>query len=100
MGGNMDSEICSLTKHEHEFVRVEFVLFFVWGCSLQQLYLSGNCLQQLWYPDSSSSTADHHHKDTEFKPFAALRCLLLAGNKISEWSSVDALDQFPALEVL
>ncbi|CAK9214483.1 unnamed protein product [Sphagnum troendelagicum] len=66
--------------------------------SLQQLYLSGNCLQQLWYPDSSSSTADHHHKDTEFKPFAALRCLLLAGNKISEWSSVDALDQFPALE--
>jgi hypothetical protein len=26
--------------------------------------------------------------------------VMAAGNKISEWSSVDALDQFPALEVL
>jgi hypothetical protein len=26
--------------------------------------------------------------------------MMAAGNKILEWSSVDALDQFPALEVL
>jgi hypothetical protein len=80
MGGNTDSEICILTKHEHEyeFVRVRVCFVFLFGGQLvAQLYLSGNCLQQLWYADSSSSTADHYHKDTEFKPLATLRCLLL-----------------------
>jgi len=31
MGGNMDSEICSLTKHEHEFVKVKVCAIFFFG---------------------------------------------------------------------
>ncbi len=29
MGGNMDFEICSLTKHEHEFVKMKVCVVFL-----------------------------------------------------------------------
>lgn len=120
-------------------------------CSLEQLYLSGNSLKDLFYPSLSSHSIDPHNENDRL-PFASLRCLLLGNphkiflpsisasiplclacsfwsseyrarfmwldvhvygseliivhgimsagrNQISDWPAVDALDQFPALQV-
>eukprot|EP00250_Pteridium_aquilinum_P007031 c16829_g1_i2 orf=48-1721(+) len=58
--------------------------------SLEQLQVSRNKLKHIFYPDTTTGCAD--------KPFKSLCCLLLAGNAIEDWGSVDALNQFPNLK--
>ncbi|KAG0628577.1 hypothetical protein M758_1G036700 [Ceratodon purpureus] len=70
--------------------------------SLEQLNVNGNKLPEIFYPDSSSKSDNAHAIDeggrASLTPFSTLRCLLLGGNQISDWPSVDALDQFPSLQ--
>eukprot|EP01018_Ginkgo_biloba_P011056 Gb_40252 [translate_table: standard] len=70
---------------------------------LEQLHLSHNMLKHIFYPDSpkvnhDSSNANGLKNDFQ-KPFENLRCLLLGGNKIEDWASVDSLNSFPSLTV-
>lgn len=60
--------------------------------SLEQLQVGHNKLKQIFYP------VDIGDNDRSFKPFVSLHCLLLAGNRIEGWDSVDALNQFPNLK--
>jgi hypothetical protein len=69
--------------------------------SLEQLYVNGNKLRQISYPDSSSKNdkvLGTNEGDWILMPFPNLRCLLLGRNQLSDWPSIDALDQFPSLQ--
>ncbi|KAH7435246.1 hypothetical protein KP509_06G056000 [Ceratopteris richardii] len=58
--------------------------------SLEQLQVSYNELKEIFYPKETGHGWDK-------RPFVSLRCLLLAGNAIDNWSSFDALNMFPNL---
>ncbi|KAI5065360.1 hypothetical protein GOP47_0020055 [Adiantum capillus-veneris] len=58
--------------------------------SLEQLQVSHNRLKKFYYPDWAGSEENQ-------RPFLSLRCLLLAGNAIEDWGSIDALNLFPKL---
>lgn len=68
---------------------------------LEQLHLSNNMLKQIIYLqpqklDHCLSNA-HEPQNGQHKLFEKLRCLLLGGNKIEDWASIDALNLFPSL---
>ncbi|XP_073277016.1 tubulin-folding cofactor E [Primulina huaijiensis] len=54
--------------------------------SLEQLFLSNNELNRIWYPDCGG-----------YNHFKSLCGLLLANNKIEDLESVDSLNSFPSL---
>ncbi|MCO5609283.1 hypothetical protein L7F22_063509 [Adiantum nelumboides] len=58
--------------------------------SLEQLQVSHNGLKQIYYPEGAGCVENQ-------RPFMSLRCLLLAGNAIDDWGSIDALNLFPKL---
>lgn len=67
---------------------------------LEQLFLNNNCINHIWYPDhnSLSEPPDSHELLGEsLRPFQNLRCLLVGGNKIEDFSSIDTLNLFPNL---
>lgn len=69
--------------------------------SLEQLNLNGNKLLQIFYPDPFGKGDDASATskgECPVTPFPTLRCLLLGRNKLSDWSSIDALDRFPSLQ--
>ncbi|KAJ7519701.1 hypothetical protein O6H91_20G051600 [Diphasiastrum complanatum] len=68
--------------------------------SLEQLLLSGNEIQKIYYPETSSINKDASSRNKQTvpsRPFEKLRSLLIGRNKIEDWTSVDALDSFPSL---
>ncbi|XP_027094567.1 tubulin-folding cofactor E-like isoform X2 [Coffea arabica] len=66
--------------------------------SLEQLLLNKNSLNQIWYPEHSTSDgAGNESLGRNFKPFQSLRCLLLGGNNIKDLPSVDSVNSFPSL---
>lgn len=68
---------------------------------LEQLHLSNNMLKNIFYLQHQK--LDHclsnepEPRNAQHKPFENLRCLLLGGNKIEDWASIDALNLFPSL---
>ncbi|XP_027092238.1 tubulin-folding cofactor E [Coffea arabica] len=66
--------------------------------SLEQLLLNKNSLNEIWYPEHSTSDgAGNESVGRNFKPFQSLHCLLLGGNNIKDLASVDSLNSFPSL---
>lgn len=63
--------------------------------SLEQLYVGCNRLKKIFYPANFDGCGDG---GCNFKPFISLRCLLLGGNSIQDWPSIDALNSFPNLK--
>eukprot|EP00252_Welwitschia_mirabilis_P021145 TRINITY_DN5335_c0_g1_i1.p1 TRINITY_DN5335_c0_g1~~TRINITY_DN5335_c0_g1_i1.p1 ORF type:complete len:538 (-),score=96.47 TRINITY_DN5335_c0_g1_i1:397-2010(-) len=57
---------------------------------LEQLRLNNNKIKYISY--SAQESIKHG-----FKPFQNLRCLLIGGNEISDWASLDSLNSFPSL---
>jgi hypothetical protein len=70
--------------------------------SLEQLNVNGNKIREIFYPDppsqSDNALATDEGERASLMPFSTLRCLLLGGNQISDWPSLDALDRFPSLQ--
>ncbi|XP_015166877.1 tubulin-folding cofactor E isoform X2 [Solanum tuberosum] len=67
---------------------------------LEQLFLNNNCISHIWYPDHnplSEPPNSHELLGESFRPFQNLRCLLVGGNKIEDFSSIDTLNLFPNL---
>lgn len=58
--------------------------------ALERLQLSANAIAAVSYPGAGSADGE----------FSALKTLILGGNKLDAWESVDALARFPALEEL
>eukprot|EP00249_Psilotum_nudum_P006771 c20044_g1_i1 orf=398-2047(-) len=65
--------------------------------SLEQLHIGHNNLKQIFYHEQSATSNDAKEQNKNFKPFSSLRCLLLGGNAIQDWESVDSLNLFPNL---
>ncbi|MCD7455784.1 hypothetical protein HAX54_029638 [Datura stramonium] len=67
---------------------------------LEQLFLNNNCINHIWYPDHNSLSEPPNSDELlgeSLRPFQNLRCLLVGGNKIEDFSSIDALNLFPNL---
>ncbi|KAF3616865.1 Tubulin-folding cofactor E [Capsicum annuum] len=67
---------------------------------LEQLFLNNNCISHIWYPDHNSLSKppnSHELLGESFRPFQNLCCLLVGGNKIEDFSSIDTLNLFPNL---
>ncbi|KAH9323023.1 hypothetical protein KI387_017662 [Taxus chinensis] len=68
---------------------------------LEQLHLNKNMIKHVFYPQypilDHSSLNRIESPNVLHKPFKNLRCLLLGGNKIEDWASLDALNNFPSL---
>ncbi|EEH60216.1 uncharacterized protein MICPUCDRAFT_12662 [Micromonas pusilla CCMP1545] len=57
---------------------------------LERLHLGGNEITRIAYPDRDATAGDA-------VPFESLFGLFIADNKIGDWDSVDALNDFPSL---
>ncbi|CAN6678796.1 unnamed protein product [Malus baccata var. baccata] len=67
---------------------------------LEQLHLSNNNLNRVFYPDDGlmhELLNGYESPEKNHKPFQNLRCLLLGGNNIEDLASVDSLNSFPQL---
>ena len=59
---------------------------FLFGFSLEQLYLNKNCLNCIFYPDNGrqhESLNNYTSEVTCYEPFQKLHCLLLGNDKYS-----------------
>ncbi|XP_065880822.1 tubulin-folding cofactor E [Euphorbia lathyris] len=66
--------------------------------SLEQLHLTKNCLNHIFYPDAETMLKLLMRSEShEEIPFQSLRCLLLGSNNIEELASIDSLNSFPRL---
>jgi Leucine-rich repeat (LRR) protein len=85
-------KVLNLTDNEIDDWSQVFTLSKLKG--LNQLQLGNNKITTVWMPTNSTST------DSENTPFAALEQLSISGNKLSDLSSIDALDMCPKLTSL
>ncbi|KAF9603547.1 hypothetical protein IFM89_037028 [Coptis chinensis] len=70
--------------------------------SLEQLHLSKNNLEYIFYPDNNVGCDDpmsvSESQGSCFRPFKSLHCLLLGANKIKDLASVDSLNFYHNLK--
>lgn len=90
-----------LSLEGNEIESWEEVAKLSWLTRLEQLHLSNNMLKQIIYlqPQKLDHCLlnAHEPQNGQHKLFEKLRCLLLGGNKIEDWASIDALNLFPSL---